>query len=168
MGYFSWLFCDRGNKENLRIDRLGHILCPDDTFIDEPEYEGYGEFNGVDAYDLVADWNRKHLAEHPEYMVPQPCGRPTRPVSSYPWYAAYSDLTLSHEQVVDRVMKTTGEKFFEYRFIGIDIACYDEQNAALPFPLKITKAKRGRHYADLPASKGDPEQGCEPYHPKKR
>ena len=33
MGCFSWLFADKDNKTNLRIDRKGYIACPDGSFI---------------------------------------------------------------------------------------------------------------------------------------
>ena len=53
MGCFSWLFADTDNTQNLRTDRAGYIACPDGTFIHEPCYEGYGEFNGQDVYELA-------------------------------------------------------------------------------------------------------------------
>lgn len=40
---------------------------------------------------------------------------------------------------------------------GIDIACYDDQNAALKYPIKITSEPM--RYADAAPSKGDPNQG---------
>ena len=45
------------------------------------------------------------------------------------------------------------------REIGIDIACLDEDNARLPYPIKICKTN-GHLYNELPASMGDPGQGC--------
>lgn len=47
------------------------------------------------------------------------------------------------------------------RGLGIDIACYDEDNAALAFPIKIVVLSEydGESYADLPASKSCPAQG---------
>ena len=38
------------------------------------------------------------------------------------------------------------------------LACYDEDNESLPFPIKITKTT-DYCYEELPASEGDPDQG---------
>ena len=70
MGCFSWLFADTDNTQNLRIDRAGYIACPDGTFIHEQCYEGYGEFNGQDVYELVVRWNRAFIAENPDFLLP--------------------------------------------------------------------------------------------------
>lgn len=44
------------------------------------------------------------------------------------------------------------------RILGIAVACYDEQNAALKYPIKIASTNQCK-YEDLPASKSDPNQG---------
>lgn len=44
------------------------------------------------------------------------------------------------------------------RSIGINIACYDEENTALKYPIKICKDKPVR-YDFLPVSNSDPNQG---------
>lgn len=48
---------------------------------------------------------------------------------------------------------------FELRSLGILIACYDEQNAKLPYPIKVTLDQDAIYEAEL-FSMGDPEQGC--------
>lgn len=46
----------------------------------------------------------------------------------------------------------------EIRNFGIDIACYDKDNAALEFPIKIVENPNLR-YEDVPPSIGCPDQG---------
>lgn len=43
------------------------------------------------------------------------------------------------------------------RMIGIDIACYDEDNAKLKYPIKIVE--KPAPYGEIEASKGCPHQG---------
>ena len=59
-----------------------------------------------------------------------------------------------------RNIKQAEVKYGEYwlREIGIDIACYDEQNADLPYPIKITHDANAV-YEDCEPSPADPCQG---------
>ena len=175
MGYFSWLFADKNNEQNLRIDKSGYIACPDGDFIKESCYEGYGEFNGFNIYELVVYWNRKFLAANPDFVLPHErrkigatdgkTVKSTQALKDFWWYPTISDLSIPLEDfdsaVKDR--KDIPVVLRELRCIGIDIACHNEDNAALPYPIKITKTKKVR-YDKLPASKNDPEQGVAPYY----
>lgn len=162
MGQFSWMFADTMNQKALHEGGEAYVALPGGGWIYEDDYDGYGRFDGLDIYDLVADWNRKYLSEHPEFLIPSHGGRwvnnewvpdrSGRRVDRYEWYKAYADLNLSREEVV----KKSG--VYEYRHIGIDIACYDDQNAALPYPIKICRDKPVR-YDCLPSSNADPNQG---------
>ena len=168
MGRFSWMFADTDNKEALNLCGEAYVALPDGGYIFEPAYDCYGHFGSKsrydssgskDIFDLVADWNRAYLAAHPEYAIPQhgeiDGRRPTSiPVSDYDWYKAYADLSLTPEQVAEK------SGVDEYRWIGICLTAYDDQNAALPYPIKICKDKpRPGDYAKLPASNSDPNQG---------
>lgn len=176
MGCFSWLFADTDNTQNLRIDRAGYIACPDGTFIHEQCYEGYGEFNRQDVYELVVRWNRAFIAENPDFLLPHIHRFYNGSVKQYRlkdfrWYPVIADLSIPFEQLRDALDKHLRETVSLYRpysaelrGVGIDIACYNEDNAALPYPIKITRKMRGVHYKDLPASKRDPEQGMVIYH----
>ena len=154
MGQFSWMYADTDNKEALLEGGAAYVPLPNGETIEEHDYDGYGRFGGNDIYDLVADWNREYLAKHPEFIIPGECGGQQVRVDKHGWYKHYSDLTLSRDQVVKR------SGIYEYRHIGIDIACYDDQNNALPFPIKICKYKPSPGaYNRLPISWTDPNQG---------
>ena len=157
MGCFSWMFANTNNKRNLKIGMKGYILCPDDTFIKEENYEGYGVFSGVDVYDKVVDWNRPYLYQ---LVLSSKC-------SANPF-----DLELAiraeesdeaAQKYVDNVIKnktydcvSAFTKTDWKRCLGIFIACYD--NCNLPFPIKIV-SKQGCKYSETPASHNDPNQG---------
>lgn len=154
MGCFSWTFADCGNLQNLTFGKKGYLYCPDGTTLEEVSYDGYGEFAGHDVYDLVADWNRKFLSEHPEFEILGMNQDKMLPISRAEWYSAYADLSKSREEVVT----LAASSLHEWRNIGINIACYDWQNKKLPYPIKIAKEK-GYTYQQLPASQSDSEQG---------
>ncbi len=164
MGLFSWMFADLDNKENLRIHMEAHVPCPDGSVIYTCRYDGYGHFGGYDIYELAADWNREFLSGNPEYIVPsrRAAVKGSKPnimrISDFSWYPFYADLSLDRKEMVERFNKEKGIDWFEYRQIGIEIACYDEDNEALPFPIKICR-EPGKRYCELPASRSDPEQG---------
>lgn len=176
MGCFAWLFANNGKP--LCMGSAAYVYCPNGDIITERDYEGYGKFGGCDIYNLVADWNRKFLSEHPEFLIPQhgqilqPDGSyktaAPRRVDSYDWYEFYKDLSLTPDEIVDKLNESKSQSWKrEYRSIGIDIACYDDRNAWLPYPIKI--ASRGDiegGYNVLPPSNGDPNQGMGPV-PKK-
>ena len=65
MGFFSWITGDTGKSIMNKYSEGGtlpvYLYCPNGTKIYEPDYEGYGEFGGHDAYALLAQWNRPDL-----------------------------------------------------------------------------------------------------------
>lgn len=168
MGSFSWYASDTGRAILSHKPFPVYALQPDGEPLLEKDYEGYGEFGGQDIYDLVADWNRKYLAEHPEFLIMQgrhewseelECYLPSEPkrVDSFKWYSAYSDLTKSREEVEQVVRKLENCSTFHYRSIGIDIACGDSRNVMLPYPIKLVE--KAVQYEDAAPSMSDPYQG---------
>lgn len=186
MGSFSWLYCDQGeirkDKDGCLIPKRGQQLasyrksCPASVLFPKEfggkeaqiyvdTYGDYGMFGLEDIYCLVADWNREWISKHPDYKTPYSVKREeaypeyrAKKMSENSWWPFYSDLSLSREEVVRRWEEACGHRC-EYRTIGIDIACYDEDNAALPYPIKIAKDPRSV-YEDCPPSYSDPYQGC--------
>ena len=150
MGQFSWLDCKTGEQVLDNIPRKVYVLVPKEFgggHIEENCYDGYGNFGGKDIYDLVADWNREYISKTPEHKLFSLNAN----VSEAEWYDNYSDLSKSREEVVE-------DKKFEYRYIGIELACYDEDNEVLPYPVKITH-DADAVYEDCEPSKSDPKQG---------
>lgn len=167
MGSFSWYASDTHRAIRSANPFPVYALQPDGEPLLEKRYENNGVFCGKDIYELVADWNRKFLAEHPSFLVFQ-YGRvrskdngayfpaPPKRVDSFPWYPLYADLTKSRKDI-EHELYEGGEVFWQYRHIGIEIACGDDRNTALPFPIKLVEVSVP--YAEAAASKIDPEQG---------
>lgn len=170
MGSFSWIASDTGRA--IRSSNYNpfpvYALRPDGEPLLETDYEGYGVFGDHDIYDLVADWNRKYLAEHPEFLIIQHSRKwseqlgtyiPDQPkkVCEFEWYPFYANLQNTRKDIEREMKKLPDNKYFWYRHIGIEIACYDDQNFQLPFPIKLVE--NPVPYAAAAASKGDPNQG---------
>lgn len=187
MGSFSWCYCDTGEVKidsfgcprPTKWQRLvaydlrypASVLFPKefggkDAQINVERYEDYGRFGDEDIYCLVADWNREWVSKHPDFKMPQSVEYerkhpeyPAKKLSEYEWWPFYSDLSLSRNEVVRKWKEAYPDKgCLEYRTIGIDIACYDEDNAALPYPVKIARDPDSV-YEKCPPSISDPNQG---------
>lgn len=157
MGQFSWLDCKTGVQiiDDKRKDV--YVLIPKEFgggHIKETCYDGYGNFGGHDIFDLVADWNRKYLTK--EFELPYSETK----LGDKEWAEFYFDYSLSADEVVKKTLEKTERKHFDYRIIGIDLACYDEDNEALPFPIKITYDPNAIYEFCSP-SDSDPNQGWE-------
>lgn len=177
MGQFSWLDCISGKQIVDDKYKDVYVLIPKEFgggHIVEHCYDGYGNFGGHDIFDLVATWNRKALADKPNFIFPHAIDRAKYISENYKWdseyseridiqlrnkswYEAYSDLDLSEDEVVEHISERWRA---EWRSIGIDLACYDEDNEALPFPIKITYDPHAC-YEFCEPSKLDPNQGWE-------
>lgn len=144
MGQFSWLDCKTGEQIVDDKRRNVYVLVPSEfrdkygERILETRYDGYGDFGGYDIYDLVVDWNEKYLDEYRKDKT------------------FICDWLQSYDSVEEAFAK------MEKRDIGISIACYDEDNAKLRYPIKITHDERAV-YEWCPPSKSDPNQGWEEY-----
>ncbi len=141
MGQFSWIFCNRKNPmiDNYATDT--YLLIPEKfrdmyggkAYITEHCYDGYGHMGHYDVYAEVAKWNKDYLKEIYERMGN---GLPEKA-------KAFLDGTLTEDD--------------DIREIGIDIACYNEDNCSLPYPIKI--ASKPLVYEDCYPSISDSNQG---------
>lgn len=163
MGQFSWKYTDMHNRSALKIFGKAYIPCPDGSTIYEGCYGGYGLFGGHDIYELVADWNKEYLSEG---NIRKPDKMLLENMKEMP--AHYQKIMQFYQfkckRLKDFVEGKSEEQMNELygtdwkRNIGIDIACENEANAALKFPIKICKEKP-ESYEQYKASRTDPFQG---------
>lgn len=160
MGIFTWTdaakepvkdkYGDYKYSCKVHYDGYAKIVCPDNSVIEENCYDGYGRFNGHDAYDLVAEWNREDIPELIDKIIE---GGDTFSKHIYTICKMYG-AGASDDEIVDFVKGKIQEgKYAPYmkndwkREIGIAIAC--EHNDMLKFPLKVTSSKKNYHYDQL-------------------
>lgn len=146
MGQFSWLYSDTGQQMLDDYPANSYLLVPPPfegiygKHIKEEYYDGYGHFGKYDVYELVAYWNRGYIPE----ILNDPKWRLSSP--------------LSQEDKDNMLRFYHGEQLeCPIRHIGIFMACYDEDNFRLPYPIKITEKPTDYHNAE--PSKSDPFQG---------
>lgn len=149
-------------------------------------YDGYGNFGRYDVYDLVAEWNREFLSENmlqdkPKFedyggLYPfekenlRKEGLSEEEIEQRDFEQKqhfYNMAVKRYQTTIERLNDyrngmTDEEMFLKYgrdwkRYIGIDIACYDEQNESIPYPIKITT--REMEYENVKPSESDPNQG---------
>lgn len=150
-------------------------------------YGGYGDFGKYDVYELVALWNRENLPNETsalrmpkveeygglfdfekEELRKNGATEEEIKKADIEKQQEYCDKAIQRykkallrnkdfaNNVSDNVMKEKyGRNYL--REIGIDIACYDEDNAVLKYPIKITTKEM--EYEDVKPSLSDPNQG---------
>lgn len=150
-------------------------------------YDGYGNFGRYDVYELVALWNRENLpsetralrlpkveeygglfdSEKEELRKKGMTEEEIKKADAEKQQEYCDKAILRYKKVLlrnkdfannvpDNVMKEKyGRNYL--REIGIDIACYDEDNAVLKYPIKITTKEM--EYEDVKPSLSDPNQG---------
>ena len=170
MGQFSWMDCrneQRAILDDVKAD--AYVLVPKEfreqygVRIHEGCYDGYGHFGGYDMYDLVALWNRDHIGvedirkESRDRYEKGPAGDEYYEMGLRRYEQKVARINdFIHNVPEEEMIKKYGDDYL--RLIGIDIACYDEQNAALEYPIKITHDKKAV-YEECEPSKGDEYQG---------
>lgn len=194
MGCFSWLDCKSEKPVINGLNKKVYVLVPKEFHnklgvrISENCYDGYGHFDGLDIYALVAFWNREHLSEDMLEEAPKLedfCGLWSFEKESLK-KSGKSDAEIDALDQAERkrqyesaMMRRKESVAMLHRYkngeadallekdygpewlreIGIAIACYDEQNEKLPYPIKITYDGTAR-YEDCRPSKSDEGQGA--------
>lgn len=149
MGQFSWIYSDTNKQlvDNKRADT--YLLVPKPfqqkygKAIYESCYNGYGRFGGYDVYDLIPEWNKEMI---PEIIRRSKNGN---------WGCFLNEKDIANLQNYYKGKEIT----CELRWLGISMACYDKDNFALEYPIKITTKEM--EYEEVKASKRDPNQGWE-------
>ena len=151
MGQFSWIYSDT-NKQVIDGKIADTYLLVPEPFhekygkeIYESCYDGYGHFGeeGHDVYVLVAEWNKECIPEILRRIKNGTWRCPTTPSDAANLKAFYEDKPFS----------------CEHRHLGIIMSCYDEDNFALEYPIKITSTPM--NYREASPSISDPDQGWE-------
>lgn len=168
MGQFSWIYADKVPefKEKGRVDGVympdnchkdSYLLIPEPfqktygKWVKAEYYSGYGTIGCYDAYELAAIFNRKYLTV--DMLI-----EPTKSLDGCLEESRISNINRYVETVRNLLTyRYTGKYSGELRDLGIDIACYDEQNAKLPYPIKITSKPMA--YDEVGPSLADPGQG---------
>ena len=149
MGQFSWIYSDTNRQliDNKRADT--YLLVPPlfqekyGKAIYESCYDGYGNFGRYDVYDLIPEWNKN--------MIPEIICR----IKNGNWECNTNQRDIDNLQNYYEGKPIT----CELRWLGIVMACYDEDNFALEYPIKITT--REMEYENVKPSESDPNQGWE-------
>ena len=146
MGQFSWLDCITNEQVLDGVPRDVYVLVPKEFgggHIKETCYDGYGHFGMYDIYELVVEWNKNHFDIMFDNKDTWKCGD---------WVDCYRE---------DFIRYSKGEPIRSgvyLRDMGITLACYDEDNERLMYPIKITHDENAV-YENCRPSEGDPNQG---------
>lgn len=147
MGQFSWIYSDTEKQviDNKIADT--YLLVPKafqgkyGKAIYEKCYDEYGRFGKYDVYELILEWNKE--------MIPEIIRR----IKNGNWHCSVNANDIFNLQNYHDGKEIS----CELRHLGIIMACYDEDNFSLEYPIKITSREIEYEYAD--ASESDPNQG---------
>ena len=153
-GYGDFGGCDvydlvaEWNKESLDLDNLNT------TALATPNEDDFGGLWAWEMLDLIKKGltqdevnKRDKEARHNNFL------REAKRVEAQRQMVRDFCGGLSDDEMIDKY----GEDY--KREIGINLACYDEDNASLPYPIKITYDETAV-YEDCEISLSDPNQGC--------
>ena len=148
MGQFSWIYSDTNKQllDNVCADTFLLVPKPfQDKYgkaIYEDCYDGYGDFGKYDVYNLIPERNKE--------MIPEIIRRIKNKNEE-------CDV-ISENDISNLQAYYEGKEIdCELRWLGIIMACDDEDNAALKYPIKITTKEM--EYEEVAPSLSDPYQG---------
>ncbi len=158
--------------------------------IETYHYDGHGNFDSVNIHRTVASWNKSSLNEAMLEKPPKRekyCGlwdyekdelreagkteeeiREANERERDKQYEAELTRRRNRLKAMEDYKNLSPEEFKAVyddpletiRLIGVFIACHDEGDVSIPFPIKVTYDEKAV-YEDCPPSKDDPKQGCD-------
>ena len=161
MGIFTWTFADKPERKAKLYDEYlrscvlqyggtGVVVTPNNHKIVERNYNGYGIFDGHDIYEMVVDWNKAHLNEIFVGVKERNPNYPFDLDAIEKVAVAFQNDDPEMQKIIDEVADKHPYLWKDWkRTIGIAISCYDEDNDALPFPIKIASRVDCKTYNNL-------------------
>lgn len=163
MGYWTYNYAcihqKKSTQECMRYDGEKPIVLalPDGTFLEERNYNGYGDICGNDIHELVVDWNRgtpealaiidKHIADlKQEQKEKLEKNDPDDEFRLNIIAGSLKSLVLMREYIQqpedNDITAEIESKGIEKREVGIQIATYDWELEMLKYPIKFVKNKK--------------------------
>ena len=170
---------DWAAKDKIKYGSFAKVVCPDDTEIIEHCYDGYGHFGSYDIYELVADWNKDSISvdilnnDKPRVeefgglwsfeidelkkqgKTDEEIDFLNKETKKKQYLRSLNDWNMRRNRILDFISgiseKELSKKYGREwkREIGIDIACEDDKNKSLLYPIKITASNIPVKYKDL-------------------
>lgn len=121
----------------------------------EGRYDGYGRILMTSIYEVIAFLNvcSSDEGEYDSLTFSNRLSKDTKAVADSFRKLYKEGKVQSREELISLL-----DDDEQLRYLGIDLACYDEDNARLPYQIKIT-VHDNVSYEDVPFSMGDPGQG---------
>lgn len=171
---FSWIdvtgnenICDSDDKTILLIPKDHREEVADFFSVElgetgiEGRYDGYGRVKGVDVYDVAAFLNICACNDEQfEYVKSRVNNNTALDMEKLrqAYKEDFFDSIGEFDQIAEELNLLGAFLGKEFRSYGITLACYDEDNARLPYPIKLTVSDK-QTYENSYFSMGDPNQG---------
>lgn len=167
MGIFSWKYCDSEGRMIVGKCKNSYLLIPSEFgggHLVESCYDGYGHIGTTDVYEIVANWNQAYLTT--DFIQAPQRSLWDSSLEGQKYYEAAMRRYLYQSFRLRDFIEGKSKQYMDKKYgkdwkreIGIDIACYDEDNKKLKYPIKIAE-KEDSVYEKCSPSESDPEQGC--------
>ena len=159
MGFWTYTYANI-NKKAATAESMGYdgrkpviLALPDNTFLTEKYYDGYGIIAGYDVLELVVDWNMgtyealavidTHIAddyaERSRLILdndPERTFRINYLTQEIPVYQAMREYLAGNASLPSKIEK---------RQVGIALATYDWEQEMIRYPIKFVKNEKYKY-----------------------